>query len=246
MVGIAGADGDGLRFYPRASFDSGDPVIAPDGRSVAFSRAQLVKVLPGRESYLFKSSIWLLDIEDGSVRRLVRWRLAAGIEPTSFAPDGATLAATLFDRRGGRAVAVDLASGRTTLLARTAQDPVYSPDGSKLAFVRERVRYFDLPKPNRPVSELLVADADGSEARRLLRRRGFISWPGWDPSGSRLTFTYNPPDLTGSLEPEPGNEVMAINADGTCLTTVFSDPGLTLYGSAWQPGPGREAGPISC
>ncbi len=39
---------------------------------------------------------------------------------------------------------------------------------------------------------------------------------------------------------------MAINADGTCLTKVFSDPDLTLYGAAWQPGPGREAGPIVC
>jgi hypothetical protein len=39
---------------------------------------------------------------------------------------------------------------------------------------------------------------------------------------------------------------MAINADGTCLTKVFSDPDLTLHCSAWQPGVGREAGPIGC
>jgi hypothetical protein len=39
---------------------------------------------------------------------------------------------------------------------------------------------------------------------------------------------------------------MAINADGTCLGQVFSDPDLTLYGPVWQPGVGREAGPMSC
>jgi hypothetical protein len=39
---------------------------------------------------------------------------------------------------------------------------------------------------------------------------------------------------------------MAINADGTCLTRIFTDPAMTLSGTAWQPGVGREAGPISC
>jgi hypothetical protein len=39
---------------------------------------------------------------------------------------------------------------------------------------------------------------------------------------------------------------MAINADGTCLTQVLSDPETTLFGSTWQPGVGRAAGPISC
>ena len=246
VVAVVGSDLPSPRVFPRAVPDAGGPVMAPDGASVVFHRMKLVKILPGRESYLFKSAIWSLDVGDGLVRRLTRWRLAAGINPISFSPDGLTLAAELFDRRGRRAVAIDLSSKRTTLLAREAQEPTYSLDGTRLAFVRERTKRFDLPKPDRPVSELWVASADGSGARRLLRRRGFIAWPSWDPSGSRLTFTYNPPSFTGSLEPEPGNEVMAINADGTCLTTVFSDPGLTLYGAAWQPGPGREAGPIAC
>lgn len=246
VVGVVANDWPSPRIFPRAFLNAGEPVMAPDGASIVFSRVKLVKILPGRERYLFKSAIWSLDLANGSVRRLTRWRLAAFLDPTSFTPDGSTLAAELYDRRGRRVVAVDMSSNLTTPLVREAQAPTYSPDGSRLTFVRESIKHFDLPKPNRPVSELWVANADGSEARRLLRRRGFISWPSWDPSGSRLAFTYNPPDFTGSLEPEPGNEVMAINADGTCLTTTFSDPGLTLYGSAWQPGPGRGAGPISC
>jgi Tol biopolymer transport system component len=101
--------------------------------------------------------------------------------------------------------------------------------------------------PERPISELMVARADGSGARRLLRRKGYISFPSWDPSGSRLSFTIDPPaEATGDIEPEFGNKLMAINANGTCLTKVFSDPETTVYGSAWRPGPGRDAGPISC
>jgi Tol biopolymer transport system component len=234
-----------LRFYPRAFLNAGgDPVISPDGRTIVFQR---VKVLPGRESYLFKSSIWSLDVKSGSVRRLTSWRLAASLDPSSYSPDGSTLAVESFGHGVvDGAVAIDLRSRHVSRLARNASEPTYSPDGARLAFVRLKIRRFELPKPDRPVSELWVARADGSGAKRVLRRKGFISFPSWDPSGSRLTFTRNPPGFTGSLESEPGNKVMAINADGTCLREVFSDPELTLYGSAWQPGIGREAGPINC
>jgi Tol biopolymer transport system component len=247
VVGVATVDGVQPTLFPRAFLNGGEPVMAPDGRSVAFQRLKLVKILPGGENLLFKSSLWLLDIEDGSVRRLTRWRLAAFLDPISYSPDGSSLVAVL-DGRGSRIVAVDLRSHRSrplALLGRDVREPTYSPDGTKLAFVRLKIQNNDLPE--RPVSELAVARADGTGAKRVLRRKGYISSPSWDPSGSRLAFTRNPPaDGTGFLDSEPGNKVMAINADGTCLTRVFTDSELTLGSIAWQPGPGREAGPISC
>lgn len=246
LVAVARVDGGGSRVYPRAFLNAGEPVIAPDGSSVVFQRAKLVKVLPGRESYLFKTAIWSLNVETGLVKRLIGWRLAASLEPTSYSPDGSTLAAELRDRRGLRAVAIDLRSGLLSPLARNASEPTYSPDGSMLAFIRLKIRPSD-SLPDHPLSELWVARADGGGARRLLRRKGYISFPAWDPSGRRLAFMRNPPaEATGGLEPEPGNKVMAINADGTCLTRVFTNPELTLGSAAWQPGVGREAGPISC
>jgi Tol biopolymer transport system component len=247
VAAVARSDGSGSRPFPRAFLNAGEPVMAPDVKSLVFQRVKLVKILPERESYLFKSSIWSLDVRDGSVRRLTRWRLAALLEPRSYSPDGSTLAAELYERRRPRAVAIDLRTRRLSLLARNASEPTYSADGTKLAFVRDKTRRFQLPRPDRPVTELWVSRPDGSGARRVLRRKGYISFPSWDPSGSRLSFTVNPPEAsTGGLEPEPGNEVMAINADGTCLIRVYTDPELTLYGSAWQPGIGRGAGPISC
>jgi len=249
VVGVAGTDGGRSRVFPRAFLNAGEPVVAPDGDSIVFSRAKLVKELPDRESYLFKTSIWSLDVGSGSVRRLTRWRLAAFIDPISISPDGSSIVASLFDRRGSRLVAVDLGSHRIRRLAvlpRDAEEPTYSPAGTELAFVRLKFAHTS-KLPDRPISELMVARADGSGARRVLRRNGYISFLSWDPSGSRLAFTRNPPaEATGALEPEAGNKVMAINGDGTCLTRVFTDPEVTIGGSAWQPGVGREAGPISC
>jgi hypothetical protein len=215
--------------YPRGFLNGGEPLLVPDGQSVVFSRLKLVKVLPGRENLLFKAAIWSLNVERGSVKRLTRWRLAAFIEPITFSLDGSHLISNLTDRRGPRLVAIDLGGGRNQRLAQLpegAMEPAYSPDGTKLAFVQDRTKRFNLPKPDRPISELVVADADGSGARPVLHVKGYISFPRWDPSGSRIAFVQNPAaEGTGALEPEPNNKVMAINADGTCLTRVFADRG---------------------
>jgi Tol biopolymer transport system component len=250
---VAGLATSGIsipRVYPRAFLNGGEPVLAPDGRTVVFSRLKLVKTLPGRENYLFKAALWSLNVERGSVKRLTRWRLAAFVDPVSFSPDGASIVTELVDRKGRRIVTFGHDGHRGRRLARLpidAREPAYSIDGTRLAYVRNKTKRFSLPKPDRPISELWVADADGSDAKRLLRVNGYIGYPNWDPSGSRLAFTRDPAaEATGALEPEPSNRVMAINADGTCLTRVFTDPKLILHEVAWVPGAGREAGSISC
>lgn len=250
VVATARFDGGDNSAYPSAFLNGGDPVMAPDGRSVAFSRLKLVKELPGHEEYIFKASIWLLDVEGGGVKRLTRWRLRSFIDPISYSPDGSSLVTKSLGRGEARIVSVDLRSGRTAPLARLpedAEEPTYSPDGTRLAFVLDKTLRRQLPKPDRPRSELWVASADGSGATRLLTRKGYISSLSWDPSASRLAFIRNPAaEATGGLEPEPGNKVMAINADGTCLTGVYSNPKVLVSGSAWRPGLGREAGSIAC
>jgi len=245
-VGIVRADGSHVRVFRRAFLNAGDPVLSPDGRSIVFQRVKVVKMPPGGEDPLLKSALWSLDVTHGSVRRLTPWRLESFLEPASFSPDGSTLAVEFWRRGEDGVAAIDLHGHRHGLLARKAHEPTYSPDGTKLAFVRLKgIGSYSLPE--HPVSELWVARTDGSEARRVLSKKGYISFPSWDPSGSRLSFTSNPPaEATGALEPEFGNKLMEVNADGTCLTKIFSDPKTVVKGSAWQPGPGREAGPISC
>ena len=234
VVAVDEVNRPALRFYRRASFEGNSPVMAPDGHTVA---------------YLDKGSTWLLDVGSGSVRRAAPWRLRMYFEPSSFSPDGSKLAGTIEPGSGfGDAVAVDLRTGHVSLLAREASDPTYSPDGSEVAFIRWknwRRSWIDDGSP--PIDELRVTRIGTfPRSRLLLRSHKLLAWPSWDPSGQRLAFTRSRVVENGYDDPKKGDALMAVNADGTCLKKVFTDRGTTLYGAAWQPGPGREVGRIAC
>lgn len=246
-VAVAKADGSDLRIYRHAIFEGdGDPVLSPDGRTVAWARMTLLK-RPGRKHYGFASSIWSLDLADGSVRQRTRW-LSDVLVPSSFSPDGSRIAVTANSPRGLDAFAIDLRTGRRSLLAREASEPTYSPDGSEVAFIRwKNWRASAVDDGSPPIDELRVTRVGAFPRSRLLRRsRKLLAWPSWDPSGQRLAFTRTRVVENGYTDPMKGDALMAINADGTCLTKFYTDRETTLYGAAWQPGPGREAGPISC
>jgi hypothetical protein len=246
VLGVVDADGGNLRIYPRIRLELGDSVMAPDGRSAAFARIRWLRVRPDG-TLSVRVSIWSFDFQKKAMRPLTPWR-DEYLLPRSYSPDGSALAATGFDGRRFRAVSVDPDSGRTSLLARNAAEPVFSPDGSSFAFVRRKP--WDpsgVEEEAAAVGELRVGRVGAPVgSRSLLRLRGLLGWPSWDPSGRRLAFMHSQADDPGEIGVEKGSSVMAINAEGTCLTKVFSNPDMTLYGAAWQPGTGREAGPMSC
>jgi len=242
-VFVMSADGSGLHAVPGTTEGYG-PVFAPDGHTLAFARLRQRQVRGRHGSSRTESAaaIWLADLAGGPSRRLTPWRDGLENLPSSFSPDGTVLALSR-DRpgRGGpEAVAMRLDGTGSTVLARNASQPVYSPDGSEVAFVRVQERRLET------TSDLFAMNADGSQARRLTKTPGKLeSWPSWDPSGERLAYAQfgsgSLADLLGL-----GNAVMQINADGSCRKKLLSERGAAFYGPAWQPGPGREAGRVEC
>src|SRR6476659_7642776 len=81
VVAVAEPGGPGIRFFGNAPLVGDHPVMAPDGKTVA---------------YWYKNTTWLLDVESGSVRRATpRVPEATDFEPSSFSPDGSKLAGTI-------------------------------------------------------------------------------------------------------------------------------------------------------
>lgn len=256
-VFVAASDGSGLRAVP-GTVDGYGPIFSPDGNSIAFARIRQSKspstITRKTKSPRYRSvAVWMVDLDGGNLRQLTRWRSGLESFPSSFAPDGSVLALSRRDRRrsGSEAVALHLDGGGSTLLARNAVEPTYSLDGSKIALVRDYVRravggsHRKTAGPQ-TTTDLFVIDANGSGLIRLTRTPAKIeASPSWDPSGQRLAYTQ----LDGNAEFADfgfGDALMEINADGTCRTRILSNRRSSLFGSAWQPGPGREAGRIEC
>lgn len=247
----ANADGTGITKLPSTK-DGLEAVFSPDGRTVAFARErerERRRPRRGMVTVFHSFSIWLLDIGSGKVRQLTPWRNELFAFPSSFSPDGSTLAISREWRKRSSAVAIRLDGSGERVLARNASDPVYSPDGTRLAVTTigtprtiERGGEFLTFSP----TELAVAAADGSGLTRLTRTRNLELTPSWDPSGQRLAYILFSPVLGEEAFLGKGDSIMEINADGSCKTKVLSATNTAFYGPVWQPGPGREAGPIAC
>jgi Tol biopolymer transport system component len=246
---VSRADGKLLRPL-RGTHGGNQPVFAPDGDTVAFARYrfQASRDRQGKEKFVPRgASIWLVDLDGGAPRRITAFRKGLYMYPTSFSPDGSTLLATReVGSRAPKAVALKLSTGRTRTVVQRAFDPIYSPDGGRIVFMRER----SLARGNgddNTTTDLFTIKADGGGLRRLTSGRKDDYFPSWDPSGKRIAFVRYRPEVTERDEIGIGSAIMEVNSDGSCLRGVLKPSrGTAFYGIAWQPGTGREAGRIVC
>ena len=100
--------------------------------------------------------------------------------------------------------------------------PVWSPDGSKIAFLSERDGN----------SEIYVMNADGSGQTPLLTRPATNEWdPAWSPDGTRIAFA----SYSGSEY-----DIWVVNSDGSGAVNITNDSGDDRFPS-WSPDGDRIA-----
>jgi hypothetical protein len=101
-------------------------------------------------------------------------------------------------------------------------DPVWSPDGRRLAFSTYRDGN----------DEIYLMNPDGSGVKRLTNhpREDFVT--GWSPDGTRLVFYSNRDGATGALESE--YEIYTMEADGSSVRRLTSNSSPDTVGE-WSP-----------
>jgi WD40 repeat protein len=238
LTGAAGEEGGDLygltrdREVRRLTDDGGSygPSFSPDGSRIVFSSVgdygdvSDTVGASGLDLYVMAA--------DGSERR----RLLDGDEDVSpaWSPDGQQIA---FVRGGGddgtgRIFVVDPDDGSARALVEhdgpaEDADPAWSPDGMQLAFVRT--------EPD-GLSHLMIANADGSDARSVLERPEALGSPSWSPDGTTMVFTVGEGGESGGsialLDLAEGS-VEAVAEGG--LAPVWSASGR-LYGYGRAPG----------
>jgi TolB protein len=130
----------------------------------------------------------------------------------------------------GRLALVDARGGPVRFLtrARDVSEFEWSPDGTRIVFVREITVGYDRDEPVRQPALFLVG-SDGSGLRRLSPRGVRDEDPEWSPDGRRIVFTR-----TGDLVDGLGNDIWVMNADGSGTRRLTRHPVLDRE-ATWSP-----------
>jgi Tol biopolymer transport system component len=99
------------------------------------------------------------------------------------------------------------------LVVRNARMPAYSPDGSRLAYVNS-------------ANDIVVADADGTNARSLADTDTPEDWPAWSPGGRLIAFERWLGDHSS---------IVVARSDGSGELAVFSSPSYNVRLPSWRP-----------
>jgi len=202
---VMNPDGSGQRRVTRRPEGIG-PVWSPDARRIAFVRRHRGAPLP-RGGRAINRDIYVINADGTGERRLTSGPVQS-IFP-AWSPDGRKIAFTratprriLGVRRWQRDIYVMNADGsgqrRLTSALHVAWSPVWSPDGSKIAFSSGRGGSPDI----------YVINADGSRQRKLAPGL----FPDWSPDGRKIAFTSV---SDTAADQERTSDIYVMNADGS-------------------------------
>ena len=200
-IWVMNADGSGATQLTDTRADEGYPWWSPDGATITFDS--------DRDDGF---DIWAMDADGSNVRRLRRH--AARDVAASWSPDGRRIA-FMSDRTGGFDVWVMDADGMNAVRVTetgTSWFPVFSPDGSRLAFHVGR--------------DVHTMDAAGGPLTRLTADPANGMVPSWSPDGRRIAFMSWRNGRT---------EIFVMNADGTDQRVLVSMPSGDAIDPRWSP-----------
>jgi Tol biopolymer transport system component len=180
VVYVANVDGTNIRGLEKTAATGPEmvaPQFSPDGSQIVYQ---------AKDYGNWVGDLFLVDVATGETTRLTHFEpVASGLwdmAPT-FSPDGQTV---LFTRPSSNYVnqswdlwSVPATGGRPRPVLRDAALGRLSPDGGTIAYFK--------PSPEDPLDgDLWLADADGTDARRLAR--GDLLAPRWSPDGTKIAY----------------------------------------------------------
>jgi Tol biopolymer transport system component len=217
--------------------NSFNPVWSPDGSKMAFYS---IRALDGSDALDTNSvfNIWVMK-SDGTGNTPLTKLTAVNADSvgSAWSPDGSKIAFQAFraldgsDAAGAENIWVVNADGtgaapltRLTVLTAQSIEPVWSPDGSKIAFASRRALDGSDAANTNNTFNIWVMKSDGTGAiplTKLTASGALSSSPVWSPDGSKIAF-HSARALDGSdaRNTNGTQNIWAVKSDGTGATPL--------------------------
>jgi TolB protein len=162
------------------------PDWSPDGKQIVFSRGTALSA----ESP--SAALYVMDADGSDQHELYRAKGVLLLTP-DWSPDGKQIAFTRVSFPNGLpkasvyVMSSDGAGAKEVIP--DAAEPDWSPDGEHIAFSSGRDKNGQTCfEECQPSDEIYVADADGTNSRRLTSEKAQDSSPSWSPDATQIAF----------------------------------------------------------